>query len=184
MQGVAAGALIVLGAASPAFAESAKEAPRKTETHGLGISAGVGGPYVGLGFQAAYYLPLSGSRLRVAPYASLGWVLWALGPDEQDHLVIGTAAGLMASWGHRHRLTVEGYYGTAGTTSLSLHGEAPDTERECGPGAAVGYEYAASNGFFLRTSFGLQYVVTAPILAPSDRLVFGGTLIGIGYKLW
>jgi hypothetical protein len=159
--------------------------PDKARTHGPGISVGIGSPYVGIGVQVAYYLELPRSRFRVAPYAAAGSVLWSFGPvypDDGWHT--GATAGLLASWGHRHRITVDLYYGAVGTTSLSLHGEAPDTELEWGPGAAVGYEYLARSGFFLRTSFGLHYVVTAPILALEDRIAFGGTFVGLGYKLW
>lgn len=184
---VTAAALAICCAACPAYAHQAPtpEPPRKSDTHGPGVSAGIGSPYVGTGFQLAYYLPVPKTLFRVAPYAALGWVLWSFGPDDsEDSWVLGTTAGALTSWGRKHRLAVDLYYGAAGTTSLSLHGEPPDTELEWGPGAAVGYEYAADSGFFLRTSFGLHYVVTAPILAPVDRIVFGGTLIGLGYKLW
>jgi hypothetical protein len=48
----------------------------------------------------------------------------------------------------------------------------------------VGYEYAAPSGLLVRTNIGLQYVVTAPILAPEERFLLAGTFIGLGYKLW
>ena len=159
------------------------EQPRKTETHGPALSAGLGSQYVGFGFQAGYYLHLPRTNLRFLPYVGFGWVLF-VDADGENISTPGTAAGAAASWGRNHRLTVDLFYAPTSHTSLSLHGEPPDRRLEWGPGFAIGYEYAAFSGFFLRTNIGVAYTVTLPIAAPADRFSLAGTLIALGYKLW
>jgi hypothetical protein len=184
---IAAPVLAILCSTTSARAQQGQAQERqKTETHGPALSAGIGSQYAGLGIQASYYLQLPGSQLRAAPFVGFGSVIWAFGPQETEEawLPLGTVAGLSMSWGRKHRLTLDFFYGAVGTTRVSLHGEEPDTSLEWGPGGAAGYEYATVSGFFLRTSLGIQYVVTAPILAPANRIVLAGTFIAVGYKLW
>jgi hypothetical protein len=92
--------------------------------------------------------------------------------------------GVMGSWGHQHRLVLDAFYGTVGALWFSFHGEAPETQATQGAGLAVGYEYMAFSGLFLRTDVGGSYAFGPPIKAPINRFAVALTLIGIGYKFW
>jgi hypothetical protein len=179
-------AVIALCRGGPALAQPAegiRPEERKTDTHGLALSAGLGSQYVGLGFQAGYYLQLPRTNFRFLPYVGFGWALF-VDAERETVSIPGTAAGVAASWGRNHRLMLDLFYAPTSYTSLSLHGEPPDNRLEWGPGFAIGYEYAAFSGFSLRTNIGVAYTVTLPISAPADRFSFAGTLIALGYKLW
>jgi hypothetical protein len=126
-----------------------------------------------------YYIELPRSLFRVAPYAGFGAVV---GGNEASQWT--AVVGLLGSWGRKHRLLVDSFYGVVGTTSLTLHGEPPDLHDEWGVGLAVGYEYMAHSGFFLRGDVGADYLMTAPIFAPKNRIGLALTLIGLGYKFW
>jgi hypothetical protein len=151
---------------------------RKTETSGLGLSAGLGSQYAFLGIQAAYYLQLPRSLVRVAPYGGVG--LFCM----EDDCTPGWMFGAMGSWGKKHRLLVDAFYGTVTAYALRVHGEPAITKPYTGTGLAVGYEYMAFGGFFLRGSTGAAYAFGPPIKAPLHRIHWMLTPLGIGYKFW
>lgn len=137
------------GAASPvpiAASGSAEQANEvwKTETSGLGISVGIGSQYTFLGAQAAYYVQLPRSRMRVAPYAAIG------AHCGSDDCTTGKMFGLLGSWGRKHRLLVDMFAGTVTARTISAHGESGVTQGYWGMGIAAGYEYMTFDGFFVR----------------------------------
>jgi hypothetical protein len=167
------------GSAAPATSapQATTELP-KTQTSGLGLSAGLGTQYVMFGVQAAFYLQLPRSLFRVAPYASIGTLCF------EDDCIGGTIFGALGSWGNKHRLTIDAFYGTVTATSISIHGETAVTKGYSGPGLAVGYEYMAFSGFFVRGDIGGAYALGPPILAPEHRLYWTLTIVGLGFKFW
>lgn len=156
--------------------------PQKTETSGLGLSAGIGSQYPYVGIQAAYYLQVPHSLFRITPYAGIGGAI-CTGAARAD-CVVGETLGAMVSWGHRHRILADAFYGPVLAYSLSFHGEDPKTQASSGIGLAGGYEYMAASGFFLRADLGVAYAFGPPIKRPKDRFAPTLTLIGIGYKFW
>lgn len=173
--------LAVLVSLLHAGAATAEEL-HKTETSGLGLSAGIGFQYPIIGAQGAYYFQLPASLFRVTPYAGIGGGLCTSAP--RSDCAMGTVFGAMGSWGHNHRIMLDAFYGTVGAYSLSFHGEAPDTKATWGVGLAVGYEYMAFSGFFARIDAGGTYAFGPPIKAPVHRFGLALTLIGVGYKFW
>src|SRR6185295_5831769 len=180
------GALASIAIESIARAETVAvvEAPvvesERAQTSGRGVSAGIGNQYPIIGVQAAYYFQLPRSIFRMTPYAGIGA---ALCPAESSAAcTTGGVFGVMAAWGRRHRFMVDAFYGTVGTSYFSFHGEMPDTDRVWGAGLAIGYEYMARSGFFVRTDAGASYALGPPIWAPKDRFSIALTLIGVGYK--
>lgn len=156
--------------------------PQKTETSGLGLSAGLGSQYPIVGLQAAYYVQVPHSLFRVTPYAGIGTGL--CNTDGGGDCATGWVLGAMGSWGHKHRIVLDGFCGTVNAYWFSFHGEAPETHAASGAGLAVGYEYMAFSGFFVRTDVGGTYALGPPIIAPKHRFGLALTLIGVGYKFW
>jgi hypothetical protein len=155
---------------------------RKTETSGLGLSAGLGSQYPIVGLQAAYYVQMPHSLFRVTPYAGVGAGLCNTAP--RGDCATGWVLGAMGSWGHQHRIMFDAFYGTVNAYWFSFHGEAPETRAVPGAGLAVGYEYMAFSGFFVRTDVGGTYAFGPPITAAKNRFGLALTLIGVGYKFW
>jgi hypothetical protein len=151
---------------------------RKTETSGLGLSAGLGSQYAFFGVQAAYYLQRPRALVRVAPYGGVGLLCL------EDECTTGWMLGAMGSWGQKHRLLVDLFYGTVTAYGFQLHGEPSVTKTFTGTGLAVGYEYMAFCGFFVRGSIGGAYAFGPPIKAPLHRIQWMLTPLGIGYKFW
>ena len=166
-----------LEAASP-HADAPAESRHKTETSGLGLSVGLGSQYAIFGAQAAYYVQLPHPRFRVAPYAGIGALCF------EDDCTTGWMFGAMGSWGRKHRLVLDAFYGTVTAYSISVHGEPAITQAFTGVGLAAGYEYMAFGGFFLRGSAGGAYAFGPPIKAPLHRFHVMFTPLGIGYKFW
>jgi hypothetical protein len=156
--------------------------PHKTETSGLGLSAGVGSQYPIVGLQAAYFVQMPHSLFRVTPYAGIGTGLCNTAP--RGDCATGWVLGAMGSWGHQHRIMLDAFYGTVKAFWLAFHGEAPETHAVSGAGLAVGYEYMAFSGFFVRTDVGGSYAFGPPITAPKNRFGIALTLVGVGYKFW
>jgi hypothetical protein len=149
--------------------------PPATETSGLAVSAGVGSQYALLGVQAAYYLQVPHSLLRATPYASVGVVLC---PS-----CLGAAFGVMGTWGRQHRLLLDAFYGTVGSSWFSLHGEERHYEVTWGVCFQIGYEYMTPSGLFARTAAGVTYGFGPPISPPEERFGPALTVLGVGYKL-
>ena len=154
------------------------DANLKTYTSGLALSVGFGSQYPIVGAQAAYYFQLPRSRLRVAPYGSIGALCF------EDDCTTGWMLGAMGSWGKKHRLVLDAFLGTVTVISLQMHGEPGVTQTITGSGLALGYEYMAFSGFFLRGSMGGAYAFGPPIHAPIHRIHWMLTPLGIGYKFW
>jgi hypothetical protein len=155
---------------------------QKTLTSGLGLSAGIGTQYAILGLQAAYYLQLPRSRFRLAPYAGIGAAVCT--DEERDSsCILGKAFGLLGSWGNKHRIIADAFVATLGVSWFSLHGEPSHTDTVWGSGLALGYEYMAFDGFFVRSSLGVSYAF-GPSFRVHDRVEPALTLVGVGYKLW
>lgn len=178
---------MVLTTVRASEAASGDQAPsiekvQKTETSGLALSAGLGSQYPLIGVQAAYYFQMPHSLFRATPYASIGGAVCT--SVRQSECTFGAAFGAMGSWGHRHRILADVFYATVGATSLSFHGEEPDTKPRWGAGAAIGYEYMAESGFFVKSDAGVTYAFGPPIYPVGDRFGIALTLIGVGYKLW
>lgn len=178
----------MISSPSPAAARqdsaAAPEEPRKTETNGPGVSAGIGSQYVAFGIQLSYYFRLPHSLYHVVPYVAFGTAPATANNKNEVDWLPAFAFGALGSWGHKHRFVLNLFYSPIGYTYVSLHGEKPDLRLEWGPGLTAGYEYVAFSGFYMRFDAGIQYMVTAPIFAPKDRFAPAVTLIGLGYKLW
>jgi hypothetical protein len=168
--------------AAPADQAPSTDKVETTETSGLAFSAGIGSQYPMIGVQTAYYVQMPHSLFRATPYASIGGALCT--SIRSAKCTLGAAFGAMGSWGHRHRIIADVFYATVGATSLSFHGEKPDTKPRWGTGAAIGYEYMANSGFFARCDAGVTYAFGPPIYPAKDRFGIALTLIGVGYKLW
>lgn len=178
--------LALLLCALTARAQAAEPRP-KTDTSGLALSVGYGHQYPFLGAQAAFYLQVPRSLFRVVPYVGGGLAVCGPGNADDDQAppcTTGGVVGVMGSWGDKHRLVLNAFYGTILALSLNLHGTNLPTVSVEGFGLAIGYEYMAFNGFFVRGDVGVSYHLLPPLLRNESR--FGGalTLIGIGYKLW
>ena len=173
----------VLGAevAAPAADPAVNSERRVTESDGLALSAGVGVQYVLAGLQAAYYFQLPHTLYRIVPYAALG-IGWCGSPD--SFLECSLTAGVMGSWGHKHRLFVDLGYGPLGSYSFSFHGEEPLEQAVSGPFAALGYEYLSFAGFVFRSELGLGYMMGIPLIRSEERTALTLTLFGLGYKFW
>ena len=181
MIALTAAAFVFLFAAD-ATALSPANQPHKTETSGLGLSAGIGSEYPVIGAQAAFFIQMPHSLFRVTPYASLGGDL--CNPAPEGDCTTGWAAGVIGSWGHQHRVLADVFLGTVGWYWFSFHGEEAHTHAAIGSGLAVGYEFMAFSGFFVRTDIGLTYAFGPPVTALKNRFAPALTLIGIGYKFW
>ena len=166
-------------ARTPSFDE------RKTETSGPAGSAGIGTQYALVGVQLSYYLQLA-PRLRVAPYVGVGRVVG--GPDENLRWTTGAAAGVIGSWGERHRALVNLAFGTVATSYDLRDDDEVAIKNDWGPSLSLGYEYMASSGFFVRSDLGVGIIVTDPYPSetsvPRDRASLVATLVGVGWKLW
>jgi len=173
----------VLGAelAGPAPEPTAPAELRVTESDGLALSAGIGVQYVFAGLQAAYYFQVPHTLYRLVPYAAFGGG-WCGSADSV--LECALAAGVMGSWGHKHRLFVDLGYGPLGAYRFSFHGEKLMQHAVSGPYAALGYEYLSLAGFVLRTELGAGYLLGAPLIRAQERTSLALTLIGLGYKFW
>jgi hypothetical protein len=165
---------LLLGSAL-ASSEAFATAPlRRTETSGAAVSIGVGSQYPLLGAQLAYYLQVPNSLFRVTPYAGMGALLC---PE-----CVGASFGVMGSWGCKHRIVVDAFYATVVSTWYSLHGEARHYSVVWGTGLAVGYEYMAFGGMFVRATAGASFAFGPPIFPWEDRIGPAASL-GLGYKL-
>jgi hypothetical protein len=156
--------------------------PRKTETSGLGVSIGIGSQYVLLGGQLSYYLQVPHSLFRVVPYAGVGEGVG--GAPRDKRWITGTTAGLLGSWGQKHRAVVNVAYGSIAGAYTSANGQTRELRNAWGPSLAVGYEYMAFSGFFLRADFGAGVIVAAPSWSRTGDVGPVGTFIGLGWKLW
>jgi hypothetical protein len=145
-----------------------------TRTSGPALSVGLGSQYPLVGAQLAYYLQIPEASFRLTPYASIG--------SQVCSGCVGAAFGVMGSFGQQHRLVVDVFYGTVGSSWYSLHGELRHELVTWGAGLAVGYELMLTSGFFWRVEGGATYAFGPPIFPPKDR--FGPALsLGVGYKL-
>lgn len=171
--------IAVASLAAPCLAADATR-PR-TESDGLGLSVGIGTEYGFAGAQAAYYVQLPRSLFRIVPHAGVG----ADCVEGAPHCATAWLVGAMGSWGHKHRLLVDLFGGTVTAWSIQLHGVPLDAAPVDGAGVAMGYEYMAFSGFFLRSGLGVAYMLLPP-LTPADEspLILTLTLIGLGYKAW
>lgn len=152
--------------------ETAENDP--TRTSGLALGVGLGSQYPLLGAGLAYYLQIPEASFRLTPYASIG--------SQVCSGCVGAAFGVMGSFGQQHRLVVDAFYGTVGSSWYSLHGEPRHELVTWGVGLAVGYEQMIRSGFFWRVEGGATYAFGPPIFPPKDR--FGPALsLGVGYKL-
>jgi hypothetical protein len=176
-----AGAALTADVAVPAPVPAAKSELRVTESDGLALSAGIGVQYVLVGLQAAYYVQVPHTLYRIVPYAAFGGG-WCGAADSV--LECALSAGVMGSWGHKHRLFVDLGYGPLAAYSFSFHGEDLTQHAVSGPFAALGYEYVSFAGFVLRTELGAGYVLGAPLIRSQERTLLTLTLIGLGYKFW
>lgn len=161
-------------------AGAVREEPRITESDGLALSAGLGTQYVLAGVQAAYYLQIPHSLYRVAPYVAVG--VGACGGDNGVECAIG--AGVLGSWGHRHRLVVDLAYVPLTWYRFSFHGEAAHQFAVSGPALSIGYEYMGFGGFCMRSGIGAGYLLGRPLIPDDQRLTLALTLFGLGYKFW
>lgn len=166
--------------ALPAVAQTTPPV-HKTETNGLGLSAGLGSQYPAVGVQVSYYLQVPHSLFRVAPYLSVGGGLCARS-GAQDACATGTVVGVMGSWGHKHRVVLNASYGTVGAAAFWLHGQLSDAISIKGIGLAVGYEYMAFSGFFYRADIGSAYAFLPPLLRNQSPVILTLTPVGLGYK--
>jgi hypothetical protein len=156
-------------------AQPAKDAaPTKNETSGLALGAGLGYQFAGFGGQLAYYLEL-GSALRIAPYAGGGVFPSEVGTKG------GYAAGMMFSYGRRHRIVLDGGYGLAAVEGKKnvLTGEVIESRVVYGVTGALGYEYLADGGFFVRPTFGYTRFT-----GDSDHEGTVTLNVALGYKLF
>jgi len=178
-----AGALVAMALCLLAQPAAAQTTPpvHKTETNGLGLSAGLGNQYPILGVQAAYYFQVPHSLFRVVPYLGVGTGLCAF-HGQQAACTSGAVAGVMGSWGHKHRLVLNASYGTVGVSAFWLHGQLSDAVSIEGIGLAVGYEYMAFSGFFYRADIGAAYALLPPLLRSQVPVILTLTPVGIGYK--
>jgi hypothetical protein len=145
-----------------------------TGTSGPALSVGLGSQYPLLGAQLAYYLQMPEVSFRLTPYAGIGTQLCSG--------CLGAAFGVMGSFGRQHRLVVDAFYGTVGSSWYSLHGEPRHELVTWGVGLAVGYEQMLRSGLFWRVEGGASYAFGPPIFPPEDR--FGPALsLGVGYKI-
>ena len=178
----AAGLLLAVLTSTTSLAAQQPKAPvvtaSKTQTSGLALSAGFGTDYVMLGVQAAYYLQIPASLFRVVPYASVGTLC------HEGDCARGAVFGALGSWGKRHRVVVDAFYGPVVAYSLSMHGEPAVTKAYSGTGLALGYEYMAHSGFFVRGGIGGAYAFGPPIIAPGKLFHVALTLVGVGFKFW
>ena len=145
-----------------------------TRTSGLALSVGLGSQYPLLGAQLAYYLQIPEASFRLTPYASIGSQLCSG--------CVGAAFGAMGSFGQQHRLVVDAFYGTVGSSWYSLHGEPRHELVTWGVGLAAGFEQMTRGGLFWRVEGGATFAFGPPIFPPKDRV--GPALsLGVGYKL-
>jgi hypothetical protein len=145
-----------------------------TRTSGVALSVGLGSQYPLVGAQLAYYLQIPETSFRLTPYASIG--------SQICSGCVGAAFGVMGSFGQQHRLVIDAFYGTVGSSWYSLHGEPRHELVTWGVGLAVGYEQMTRGGLFWRVEGGATYAFGPPVFPPKDR--FGPALsLGVGYKL-
>lgn len=166
--------------AQPAAAQTTPPV-HKTETNGFALSAGLGNQYPAIGVQAAYYVQVPHSLFRVTPYLSVGAGLCAF-HGQQSACTSGAVAGMMGSWGHKHRVVLNASYGSVGVAAFWLHGQLSDAVSIEGIGLAVGYEYMAFSGFFYRADIGSAYAFLPPLLRNRSPIILTLTPVGLGFK--
>ena len=166
--------------ALPASAtEQIEKAPSEARdprmTSGPALSGGLGSQYPFIGVQVAYYLQLPEVPLRATPYASVGSAICSG--------CVGAAFGVMGTWGREHRLLIDAFYGTVGSSWYSLHGEPRHESVDWGIGLSAGYEQLMQNGFFWRVAAGARYAFGPPIF-PAKARIGPALSLGIGYKFF
>ena len=188
-------ALAELARADPARAQAALGAsapPRpRFARPGLTASAGTGTQYAGVGLQLLYALPVPRRNRSVSPWnlcAGVGaghfrTIDGSFTYDRKDIEIYGVAALVGASFGYRHRLTLDVGYGTVATQNVAIEGLVVDAAAHKGPFAEIGYEFVGASGISVRfLPVGILYVPTA--LVGSDRRWGYAASVGFGWKVW
>lgn len=145
--------------------ERPRESRGKFETTGIGVGLGYGYQHAGAG--GAVYLYIQGrSPFKLALYGGAGYFPSSTTSESNLEMegVWGWAAGGMLLVGGRHRAVLDVSYGLAvheagyHTITSSRYGTLYHSEYDrvvYGITGAVGYEFMAPNGFFVRPTFGI-----------------------------
>lgn len=180
--------LVVVGGTSRVEADEVWSVPKpdepddassKSRTSGLSLGAGVGYQTPIFGAQVTYDVRFVDARVSLVPWMGIGrWADFQLGSSDPGHWHTGYAGGMMAKYGDHHRLVVDLAYAPArfessATTSCGPNGCTSDSSGSIlyAVTGAVGYEYLASGGFFVRPMIGANSV------GPTAQL-------SVGAKLW
>jgi hypothetical protein len=95
----------------------------------------------------------------------------------------GYAAGMMFSYGRRHRLVLDAGYGLAAVEGKKnlLTNEVIESHVIYGVTGALGYEYLADGGFFVRPTFGYTRFTTDTDSGDKGSVTLN---IALGYKIF
>jgi hypothetical protein len=127
--------------------------------------------YGGLGVQARYDVPITGS-LTVSPFVAAGLFFGALsGP-----------VGVSAALGARHRFVVDLGVAPLGHSPFVLHGTTVTDRIAFGPMVAAGYEHMSDGGWYQRTTLEVAYATWSSAPVNSSPVLFGG--LGFGRRIW
>jgi hypothetical protein len=173
------------GWAQPARVTANHAAPAKGETSGLAAAFGWGYQTPALGGQILYYFRLGERPISVVPYGGGAiWVDSELSSPKSYGEQFGLAAGCMGQYGRTHRLVADLSFGLA---RMEYRTFLLTREREknslYGATFALGYEFMAGEGFFVRTMVGATVLVEEPEFLDYDRVGLTSHL-GLGYKFF
>ncbi|MDT8368138.1 MAG: hypothetical protein RQ745_02950 [Longimicrobiales bacterium] len=154
----------------------AQELPEDVRSRRLTVTGGVGNAMGWLGVQAERYF----HRERISAFGGLGYTP---STDTNDANGATFAAGLRGyTPGRNHRGFLELSVSQVAIEDTVHFDEFRrftfDEDRLYGPGASVGYQYAANGGFTLMVSAGVGYAIGADFdnsLQPLVNLGFGFT---------
>ncbi len=146
-------------------------------TSGLALGVGVGYQVVGFGGQVLYYEAL-GSGFWVVPYVGSGVI------GTNGKFRGGIAGGVMGAWGRAHRIVLDmsAGVGAAQTRTSPLTGNVIDVRTRYGVSVALGYEYVADGGFWVRPTAGVTYLVDDP--GANNSRWLPALNVTLGYKIW